>query len=296
MATAVSIWLGLALSAAAALKAWRLEDSARALATYGIAGAGRRRAAVWTIVCLELCVGCALLAGLPGAAWAAAALLACFAAATSAALLAGRGGRPCACFASTSRLSWVSPLRALALMACAVALGSGLLEPAPYGYARWLTAALALCVAAIALLAVALLALAREVGTLRLGADARGALEIPDEGPTLGERQTWSSAIPVPAEAVLVVAMFTSDGCPLCRQLAPAMRHVAADPLLGARVFDERLDAGVWTRAAVPGSPYAVALTVEGVALAKGTFNSLGQLESIVATARARERGLALAA
>jgi hypothetical protein len=46
----------------------------------------------------------------------------------------------------------------------------------------------------------------------------------------------------------------------------------------------------------VPGSPYAIALTLDGLTLAKGTFNSLAQLESVIATARARERGPALAA
>ena len=54
------------------------------------------------------------------------------------------------------------------------------------------------------------------------------------------------------------------------------------------RVFDEVADAATWAAAAVPGSPYAVALDAPGVALAKGTFNSLVQLEGIVATARAR--------
>ncbi len=62
------------------------------------------------------------------------------------------------------------------------------------------------------------------------------------------------------------------------------------------RVFDEHRDAPVWRAAAVPGSPYAVALSDDGMTLAKGTFNTLAQLESILATARARERGPALAA
>jgi hypothetical protein len=74
------------------------------------------------------------------------------------------------------------------------------------------------------------------------------------------------------------------------------VRHVDADPLLAVGVFDELADTATWAQAAVPGSPYAVALDLDGVALAKGTFNGLAQLESIVATARARERGLAVAA
>ena len=50
-------------------------------------------------------------------------------------------------------------------------------------------------------------------------------------------------------------------------------------------MFEEGRDADVWERLAVPGSPYAVALSPEGTVLAKGTFNTLGQLESVVATA-----------
>jgi len=40
----------------------------------------------------------------------------------------------------------------------------------------------------------------------------------------------------------------------------------------------------------VPGSPYAVALGRDGTVLAKGTFNSLAQLESVVATAMRRRQ------
>jgi hypothetical protein len=40
----------------------------------------------------------------------------------------------------------------------------------------------------------------------------------------------------------------------------------------------------------VPGAPFAVALDRDGTVLAKGTFNSLGQLESVMATAERRRR------
>ena len=52
--------------------------------------------------------------------------------------------------------------------------------------------------------------------------------------------------------------------------------------------FDEHADAGVWRALDVPGSPYAIALDLHGVVLAKGAFNNLAQLESVVATARRR--------
>jgi hypothetical protein len=38
----------------------------------------------------------------------------------------------------------------------------------------------------------------------------------------------------------------------------------------------------------IPGSPFAVALGRDGAVRAKGTFNSYGQLESILATAERR--------
>jgi hypothetical protein len=40
----------------------------------------------------------------------------------------------------------------------------------------------------------------------------------------------------------------------------------------------------------IPGSPFAVAIDREGTVLAKGTFNNLAQLESVLATAERRGR------
>jgi hypothetical protein len=296
MTTAVSVWLALILCAAAGAKVWQVDRAATALATYGVVGARLQRVALGALVAIELVLAGAVALGAPGAMAAVAGLFLAFALATLIALLAGRGGLPCACFGSTSPLSWASPLRAGALALLAGMGAGGWLGQAPAGYDRWLTAGLALSVGAIAVLAAAVFALAREVGVLRMAAPGRGALEIPEEGPRLGAAQQWAAAVPVGPRALLALAVFTSEGCPLCRQLEPAMRHVGGDPLLAVGVFDERRDAEIWARAQVPGSPYAVALDRDGVALAKGTFNSLAQLESIVATARARERGLALAA
>jgi hypothetical protein len=294
--TIVSIWLALILGASAGLKAWRPQRSAAALATYGIAAAPLQRSAVWLIVASEAALAVALAAGVSWAPAAAAVLFGLFGAAGAAALSAGRKGRPCACFGSSSRLGWPSLARAgvLALVGAATALG--VLGSAPSGYDRWLTLGLSLALAAVAALAVAVFALAREVGVLRLSAGSRGALEIPEEGPPVGSAQPWAAAVAGGPHKALRLAVFTSEGCPLCVQVAPAVDHVAADPLLSVRVFDEHDDAPIWRAAGVPGSPYAIALSGEGVALAKGTFNSLGQLESVLATARMRDRGLPLAA
>jgi hypothetical protein len=296
MTTVVSTWLALILATAAGLKAWRAEQAAEALATYGVSRRAVQHALVWAVISVELGLAGALVAGAPAAAAAGAALFLAFALLTSAALLAGRGGRPCACFTSASRLGWTSPIRALALAATAGVLALGWLSKAPSGYERWLTVAVSISVAAAGALALAVLALAREVGVLRLELGGRGALEIGEEGPELGSAQAWATAAPASPRALIRLAIFTSDGCPLCRRVAPAVAHVAADPLLAVRIFDEVTNAPTWARAAVPGSPYAVALDLAGVALAKGTFNSLAQLESVIATARAREGGFAVAA
>src|SRR5882762_9763980 len=115
MTTLVSVWLALILAVTASLKAWRPARSAAALATYGISAPRARRAGIWLLVSAELGLAGALAAGLEWAAAATAGLFLLFAGATFVALLAGGGGRPCACFGSASRLGWSSPVRAAAL-------------------------------------------------------------------------------------------------------------------------------------------------------------------------------------
>ena len=56
------------------------------------------------------------------------------------------------------------------------------------------------------------------------------------------------------------------------------------------RTFDEVADAAAWGAADVPGSPFAVALDADGTVLAKGTFNTGAQLETVLAAAE-RRRG-----
>lgn len=297
MTLAVSLLLALLVGVSAGLKARRSEQAAAAMSTYGIFGPRAQRMALWTLVSIELAMTGSLAGRAPWALWAAAALFLGFAAVTLTALIAGRGGRPCACFGADSRLGWASPLRAGVLGALAATAALGALPRAPSSYDEWLTAGLFASIAAVGALGLAVLALAREVGVLRLGASAgRGALEIPEEGPQVGVVQAWATDWLRGPRTLLRLAVFTSDGCPMCRQLAPAVEHVAGDPVLSVRVFDEVKDAAVWRQAQVPGSPYAVALNLDGAVLAKGAFNSLAQLESILGTARLRERGMPLAA
>jgi hypothetical protein len=128
------------------------------------------------------------------------------------------------------------------------------------------------------------LALARERGALRAEIDPRGALEIPEEGPELGGRTELMEVEP----GRLGLAVFTSEGCGMCRALEPAIEALGRDPLVRLRTFDEVRDAHAWAAAGIPGSPFAVALDEHGTVLAKGTFNTAGQLESVLATAERR--------
>ena len=289
MSVAAQTLLAIVLVAAAVLKLRDPRTSAAGLATYGIARRRVQLAVLALIAAAECAIAVALVAAAAWAPAAAVALFALFALASAVALAAGRAGRPCACFGAQSRLSRRSPLQALLGAAVALSLSEHWLGRVPSGYERWLTAGLTVTAVACVALGAVVLALAREVGVLRLSIASQGALEIPEEGPRVGEHQAWAASLPARTGALLGLAIFSSDGCPMCRALEPAVSYVAADPLLAVRIFDEAADAATWAAAAVPGSPYAVALDGSGVALAKGTFNSLVQLESIIATARARE-------
>jgi len=63
---------------------------------------------------------------------------------------------------------------------------------------------------------------------------------------------------------------------------------LARDPKLAVRTFEEHADAAAWRELGIPGSPFAVALDLDGTVLAKGTFNNLAQLESVLAAAQHR--------
>ena len=297
MTTAASTWLVAILCISAGMKARRADRAAAALATYGLLTGRAQAAALWIVIALELVLAGALALGAGWAAAAIAALFIAFAGVTLGALTAGRGGRPCACFGGDTRLGWSSPVRAALLCALAASVAFGWLPRAHSGYEEGLTVGLSVSIVAAGALALAVLALAREVGVLRLGmSTGTGALEIPHEGPELGRSQPWAQAVLASPRALLRLAIFSSEGCQLCRQVTPAVEHVAADPVLAVRVFDEVADVETWRAAEVPGSPYAVALSLDGVALAKGSFNSLSQLESILGTARRREQEIPLAA
>ena len=247
--------LGATLLAAAALKVADRTGTAVAAETFGLRG----RAARWVwlpLSALELALAAGLLAGPPAAAWAAAAVFSGFAGAQAIVIATGHAGAPCGCFGARGRVSWSSVARSALLALAAAVLALPLAGSHPPALVPSLAAFAAAC---------AIVLRARRPG---------GALEIADEGPPLGARVALDDGVRL--------ALFTADGCRLCRALIPQAQR------LGGVVYDELADAAHWSRASVPGAPFAVALAADGTVLAKGTVNTRRQLRSVVAAAQAR--------
>jgi methylamine dehydrogenase accessory protein MauD len=166
----------------------------------------------------------------------------------------------------------------------------------------------------VAILSVVVVALARQVGTLHLRLGPRGALELDDEGPSLGDAPEAVSAMDLEGRDVVVggpgepqLLLFVSPGCPVCRDVLPSLPAAARAGHLTPYVVSDagseetarsyrhdRVGAPVVPAPevargyAVPGTPYGVVLDVMGVVRAKGTVNTLEQLEGLVDTARNR--------
>ena len=257
-----------------------------ALATFGLDTERGRAVASGALVVTELALAAGVAAGVDAFAWAAALFMLGLSGALVSALAAGRGGSPCGCFGAASTVGWGQVARNLVLAAGFAAVPFvPVSEPTTEG---WLAIGLGVALLACAGLAVAVLALAREIGVLRLRVGPGSALEIPEEGPELGSRSPLVERFDLTADTRHAVAVFSSEGCRVCQSLGPSIQLLRSDPAIAIEVYDEAADAEVWAALDVPGSPYAVALSPEGVVLAKGTFNNLAQLESVIAAAERR--------
>jgi hypothetical protein len=277
------------LAVAALSKLASPSSSRAALASFGFAEGPLRGIAWGLLIALELGLAGGVALGSESAAYGAAALMLLLAAVIAGALLRGQAGAPCACFGARSRVSGLGVARNLLLAAAFAALPS--VSSIDLSTDQWLGIGLGLALAACAGLAVAVLALAREVGMLRLRLGSTGALEVTGEGPELGgPAPELLARIPLD-RARTALAVFTSEGCQMCRSLEPAIQSLAREPEVAVGVFDEVADAALWRGLAIPGSPFAIALDRDGRVLAKGTFNNLAQLESVIATAERRRAG-----
>jgi hypothetical protein len=284
--SALAVALAGVLVASAAAKLTSPRRSAAALITFGVRSPGLRAWCLGGLVAGELGLAAGVAVGSAGAAYAAAGALAVFGLALARVLARGGAGAPCACFGARSTVTQAAVARNLVLAAAYAGLPS--VPAARPSAVAWLGAGLVLALLGLGAVSVGLLALAREIGELRLRLGPQMALELADEGPGVGRRLPLIERFALEDETRLALAVFSSEGCPMCRALDPAVDWVIGDPLVAGLRFDEHADADVWTELAVPGSPYAVVLDREGTVLAKGTFNSGGQLEGMLASAERR--------
>src|SRR3954451_13632540 len=169
----------------------------------------------------------------------------------AAALISGRREAPCGCFGPGSRGRPGGVARNLVLAAGFVAV-AWLPEPSP-NLEQWLALGLGVALAGLAVLAVAVLALARQVGELRLALAPQPALELEGEGPELGTRSRLIERFEDFGAARFALAVFSSEGCPLCLSLEPALALVGSDPLVELRSFDEVRDTDAWQWPRRPG-------------------------------------------
>jgi hypothetical protein len=287
LSTIADVVLGLVLVGSAGTKLAAPARTRAALVTFGLRTPRARSLAWGGAVAAEALLGIGVALGLDAAAYAAAALLLAFAALLARALRAGRAGQLCGCLGARSRVSPLALVRTLLLAAT-----FALLPAVPHTQVSttgWLAIGLGIALAAVAVLAALLLALAREVGELRLALPPQLALEIDGEGPPRGERIELIERFAPQPTTRFALAVFSSDGCPMCRALEPAVAALRRDRLLAVETFDEHEDADAWSALAIPGSPYALVLALDGTVLAQGTFNSARQLEALLATGEARE-------
>ena len=265
-----------------------------ALAGFGFESPLARTLGFWSLIAIEIGLAVGLVVGSTEAAVLGAGLMTMFGLVMAGAIARGRAGQPCGCFGARSRIGWAGVARNFALAAGFVAVVA--LPSDDLTTDEWLGLGLVAALAASAALGAMVLALAREVGLLRMRVGPGSALEISHEGPEVGSRTEIAGDIPGLDRKELGLAVFTSAGCHICEAMRPAVDSIAAHPAVAVGRFDEVAQSDAWVALDVPGSPYAVALDTQGTVLAKGTFNNLAQLESILATGERRREGIAEAA
>lgn len=241
-----------------------------------------RAPSYFALAAAEALVGTALLAGVAYAPFAAIALGVLFTLALAGARARGIRRLHCGCFGSKERRTDVLILRALAFTGVA-ALGASSAVLALPSREDAVLAALVVLAATVLVLAALVLALYRQVGILTLRIGPGVALELAEEGPAVAEAAPELTGL---TRAGPELVAFFSPGCRLCRQLAPAVRALARDGL-PVRVVYESAEPDAFARWRVPGSPFAVHV-VDGTVTAKGTVNTLEQLEQLVALGAAR--------
>jgi hypothetical protein len=245
------------------------------LAPYGIPRS-LRAPAYWVLAAVEAALGILLLAGVGGVPFAALGLGSVFIGALLSARMRGIRRLDCGCFGLKERSVEVLLARAVGFTALAALAAFPVEVGSPTRETVVLIALVALGVAVVVLGAL-VLALYRQVGILTLRVGPGVALELAEEGPPLGEQAPRLEGL---LRSGPELAVFFSPGCRLCRQLAPAVRALGREGI-DVHVVYENEDVETFERWAVPGTPFAVHV-VDGIVAAKGTVNTLEQLEQLI--------------
>jgi hypothetical protein len=241
----------------------------------------RLRGAVFVVVGLaEATVGVLLAAGVVDAVYGAVALGVLFVAALAGARARGVRRLECGCFGAKERSTDLVLARAVGFTGLAALAAA---EPATPSRDTFVLIVLAVLALAVLLLGGLLLALYRQVGVLTLRLGPGVALELEEEGPTVGESAPELDGL---TRLGSELAVFFSADCRLCRSLAPGVRALAREGL-PVHVFYEEEAPDVFERWRVPGTPFVVHV-VEGTVAAKGTVNTLEQLDGLLAAGRGR--------
>lgn len=266
---------------AAVAKVRRLEDVPDWLRAYGVPG-GLATPLSRVLIAAEATVGALLLAGVPGAPHAALGLGALFVLALAYARARGVERLRCGCFGASEGRTTLLLLRALVFsgLAALAAWGGEIGSP---GRDTVVLAALGLLAAAVVVLGLLVLALYRQVGVLTLRLGPRVALELAEEGPPGGEQAPALEGLALRGSELVV---FASANCRLCRQLAPGISALAREGL-AVRVVEEEPEPDAFERWNVPGTPFVVHL-VDGLVAAKGTVNTLEEVDGLLAIGAGR--------
>ncbi len=284
LSTIARIVVGLILLWAAAAKLRRRDDLPDWLTAYGLPAQHARQAA-WAVMAAEAAVGILLVFGIamPFSAYAAVALGVIFLAALGQARLRGVERLRCGCFGASEGRTDHLLLRAggFTALALVAAFGGGLEISASSDTV--VAVVLVILCGAVILLGLLVFALYRQVGVLTMRIGPRVPFELAEEGPQIGQAAPALEGLRGRRPEVV---FFFSSTCRICRQLSPGVAALARQGL-AVRVVEEELEEDAFSRWNVPGTPFVVHL-VDGVVAAKGTVNTLEELEQLLDAGRAR--------
>ena len=214
---------------------------------------------------------------------AAAALMLAFAGHLAIARVRGARALPCNCFgAGRDRPAWLLISRALGLAALA---GIVVLAPATPSRDTLLVAAASCWASPSRPWPCWSWRCTARSACWRCGSRLGTRSSWPRRGPELGVEAPQLDGLERSGEELVA---FLGAGCRVCHDLEPSLRALAREGLPVRLVYDVEDDEAI-ERWGVPGTPFVVALG-DGIAVAKGTVNTLEEIEGLLALGRARWR------